>query len=270
MSYAKNLKKRFQDITLNVEDLFLLESFQIKYLIDRVPQMEFAALLRANPTIHNYFVTMYPPIGGFISDLFKEYTTEENSKTIEDNCNDFLWEIADLIIYNKYPEVFDANVEMAWEMNEIIKPKSLEGKIVADIGAGTGKLTFLVAKYAESVFAVEPLESFRQFLKEKVSIENVKNIFVEDGFLDSIPFPDNSIDVLMTSNAIGWNLENELKEIERVLKPEGLAIHLLQASDTYAENSLGEILISPEWKYKCTKYPTATGLKLKYSKTMGL
>ena len=268
MSYAKNLKKRFQGITLNVEDLFLLESFQIKYLIDRVPQMEFTALLRANPTIHNYFVTMYPPIGCFISDLFKEYAVEESSKTIEDNCSDLLWEIADLIIYNKHPEVFDANVEIDWEMNKIIQPKSLEGKVVVDAGAGTGRLAFLTAQFAETVFAVEPVQSFRQFMKEKAIKENVNNIFVVDGFLDSIPFPDNSVDVLMTSNAIGWNIESELKEIERVLKPNGEAIHLIQSTDVDNENHLHNSLISSEWKYTCTKYQKTTGLKLKYTKTM--
>jgi len=270
MSYAKNLKKRFQSITLNVEDLFLLESFQIKYLIDRVPKKEFTALLRANPTIHNHFVSIYPPIGGFISDLFKEYTTEENSKTIEDNCSDLLWEIADLIIYNKHPEIYDSNVEINWSINEIIPAKFLEGKIVADVGAGTGKLAFLVAKHAETVFAVEPVLCFRQYMKEKAAKETANNFFVVDGFLDSIPFPDNSIEVLMTSNAIGWNLENELEEIERVLKPSGCAIHLLQSGDSGTDNTLHEFITSPRWKYKFTKYPKTTGFKQKYFKTMKL
>ncbi len=151
MSYAKNLKKRFQSITLNVEDLFLLESFQIKYLIDRVPKKEFTALLRANPTIHNHFVSIYPPIGGFISDLFKEYTTEENSKTIEDNCSDLLWEIADLIIYNKHPEIYDSNVEINWSINEIIPAKFLEGKIVAGFAGATADAFTLFEKFEEKL-----------------------------------------------------------------------------------------------------------------------
>ncbi len=268
MSYSKNLKKYFQSITLVVEDLFLLESFQIKYLPDRVPKKEFATILQANPAVHRYFLAMYPPIGGFISDLFTEYTIEERSKKIEENINDLLWEIADLIIYNKYPEVYDANVEIAWEMNEIIQPKDLEGKVVVDAGAGTGRLAFLVAPFAKTVFAVEPVRRLRQFMKEKAIKENVHNLFVVDGFLDSIPFPENSVDVLMTSNAIGWNIESELKEIERVLKPNGMAIHLLQSSDSNTDNTLHDFLISPEWKYKCIKHHKRNGFKLKYIKTI--
>jgi ubiquinone/menaquinone biosynthesis C-methylase UbiE len=115
---------------------------------------------------------------------------------------------------------------------------------------------------------VEPVTSLRRFIKDKASKENVKNLFVVDGFLDSIPLPDNSADVLMTSNAIGWNLENELKEIERVLKPNACAIHLIRNPDKKAKNPLHDFLISPEWKYVCTKYQDKTGLKLKYSKTI--
>ena len=38
MKYSKTLKELFIGITLNTEDLFLLETFQIKYLPDRVPK----------------------------------------------------------------------------------------------------------------------------------------------------------------------------------------------------------------------------------------
>ncbi|KAA3654295.1 MAG: hypothetical protein DWQ10_17910 [Calditrichaeota bacterium] len=72
MSYAKNLKATFQDIALNVEDLFLLESFQINNLPERVPKPEFAALLRAHPVLHRYFISVHPPISTFISGLLKE------------------------------------------------------------------------------------------------------------------------------------------------------------------------------------------------------
>ena len=49
--YADRLRNMFQGIDLSVEDLYLLEAFQIGSLADRVPQREFAAILRANPSI---------------------------------------------------------------------------------------------------------------------------------------------------------------------------------------------------------------------------
>jgi ubiquinone/menaquinone biosynthesis C-methylase UbiE len=69
-------------------------------------------------------------------------------------------------------------------------------------------------------------------------------------------------------NAIGWNLKDELKEIERVLKPNGYAIHLIRNPDKKAKNPLHDFLTSPDWKYVCTKYQDKTGLKLKYYKTI--
>ncbi|MCP4607123.1 MAG: class I SAM-dependent methyltransferase [Planctomycetes bacterium] len=270
MGYAKFLKTLFQGVTLNVEDLLFLESFEIEHLPDRVPKQEFAVLLGANPIIHRYFVAKYPPISNFIDAILKEETPVKNNKTIDENCSDLLWEIADLIVYNKYPEIYDTNVEFAWDIDEIISVKSLEGKVAIDVGAGPGKLAFKAAQFADTVFAVEPVHSFRQFIKGKASRENVKNLFVVDGFLDSIPFPENSVDVLMTSEAIGWNLEKELKEIDRVLKPNAYAIHLFRNfdADGESEKNIHGLLASSEWKYECTKYQDTMGWKLKYHKTM--
>jgi len=39
-------------------------------------------------------------------------------------------------------------------------------------------------------------------MKEKAVKERVNNLYVMDGTLDSIPLPDQTLDVLITSNAI--------------------------------------------------------------------
>ena len=109
--------------------------------------------------------------------------------------------------------------------------------------------------------------SLINFIREKANIEKCSNIYVIDGFLDSIPLPDNSIDILLTSNAIGWNLEKELLEIERVVKSNGQAIHLMRAIENETENPFHSRLISSDWNYDCSKYQDTTGLKLKYIKT---
>ncbi len=88
-----------------------------------------------------------------------------------------------------------------------------------------------------------------------------------DGFIDSIPLFENSVDVLITSNAIGWNLEDELLEIERVIKAGGNAIHLLQNPDSKTKNPFHHNLTSEKWNYKFTDYNTKSGMKLKYYKT---
>ncbi len=114
-------------------------------------------------------------------------------------------------------------------------------------------LAFMLAKYANTVYAIEPLSSLRNFIRKKANKEKLNNIYAIDGFLDLIPFPDNSIDVLMTSNAIGWNLEKELKEIERVVKPNGNVVHLIRTNNN-DDTFYHDILTSQKWGYKHTGF----------------
>jgi SAM-dependent methyltransferase len=86
-----------------------------------------------------------------------------------------------------------------------------------------------------------------------------------DGTLDSIPCPDQFLDVLLTSNAIGWNLSEELPEIERVLKPGGYAIHLLQAEEK-VENPFHDILTSSPWNYSWLLDKDPERIKRRYYK----
>jgi hypothetical protein len=50
------LKELFKDIDLNAEDLHHLESFQIQYVPDRVPQKEFSTLLGEYPFVKGFLM----------------------------------------------------------------------------------------------------------------------------------------------------------------------------------------------------------------------
>jgi len=268
MKYSKMLRELFPDITLKVEDLFHLETFQIKYLPERVPENEFSVLLRANPFIQRFLTTKEAVIESFVNEALKRNEEISDKKVIDELSQELLWEIADLIVYNKHPEIYDDKVNFPWNINEIINKESLKGKVVADVGAGSGMLAFLLAKYAKTVFAFEPISSFRNFIREKANNEKYGNVFAIDGFLDSIPFPDNSFDILFTSNAIGWNIDKELQEIERVVKPNGQAIHIMRVNDNISENPIHDKLVSSEWKYGFYENKYKSGLKLKYTKSL--
>ena len=263
MIYSQKLRGLFPEISLNWEDLLLLETFQIKYLSDRVAVKEFASLIREFPVVHRFLVSKYPPISSFLSRIMEENQAPEDRELIEANCQEALWEIADLIIYNKHPELFDTHAPIRWEIGEINAITSLHGKVVADVGAGSGRIAFLVAPTVQTVYAVEPLASFRSYMKKKAAKDGVENLFVMDGTLDSIPHPDHSLDVLITSNAIGWNLDEELKEIERVVKPGGHAIHLLQSNEKLAY-PFHETLTSSPWNYSCLQEGDEKKMKLRY------
>ena len=71
------------------------------------------------------------------------------------------------------------------------------------------------------------MATLRQYIRDKAELLQIDNLFVLDGFLNAIPLPPASADVLLTRQAIGWKLDEELREIERVLKPAGIALHLV-------------------------------------------
>lgn len=268
MKYATHLKKLFGNIHLSIEDILLLESFQINYLPDRVPRKEFAAVLKTYPFIQRFLISKNPSIENFIQNILKKNKAVKDKAIIDAHCNELVWEIADMIVYNKYPEIYNEKVKFTWTIKEIIPKELLQGKTVADVGAGSGMLSFLVSEFAKIVYAIEPLSSFRSYIKETAEKEKCENIYAIDGFLDAIPLPDNSFDILFTSNAIGWNLEKELHEIERVVKPGGHAIHLMRAYDEKTETPFHDRLVSDDWNYNCFQYRETDGLKLKYSKTI--
>jgi ubiquinone/menaquinone biosynthesis C-methylase UbiE len=268
MRYSERLKRLLQGVTLDVEDLLLLESFQIRYFPERIPQKEFSALLRKYPFIHHFLVLKCPTVKDFIDTVLRENDEITDPDIVDSCCDELIWEIADLIVYNKYPEIYDDKTTFSWKTNEIVSVESLDGKVIADVGAGPGTLSFLLAKYAKTVYAIEPITPFRNFIREKALKENCSNVYAIDGFLDSIPFPDNSIDILFTSNAIGWNLMKELPEIERVVRPGGLAIHLARSIEKETDNPFHDTLISSDWNYKFIKYEDTAGIRLKYFKTV--
>lgn len=267
MGYSNKLREIFPGISLQPEDLLLLETFQIQNLPERVNEKEFATLLRANPLLHRFLVSKYPPIASYLDKILSENAVIEDESPIAEQCQEALWEIADLIIYNKYPERFDTQAPIRWELDEISSITSLEGKVIADVGAGSGRIAFMVAPLALTVYAVEPVTSLRSFMKEKALRGNAENIFVMDGTLDSIPLPNHSLDILITSNAIGWKLPQELKEIERVVKPGGHAIHLLWAKELQ-ENPFHETLTSALWNYSCIQNERQEEIKIRYIKVM--
>jgi SAM-dependent methyltransferase len=91
------------------------------------------------------------------------------------------------------------------------------GVRVCDLAAGTGKLTRLVAATGADVVAVEPVAGMREQLSEVLP-----DVEALDGTAESIPLPDESVDVVTVAQAFHWfRFDEALAEIRRVLRPGG-------------------------------------------------
>ncbi|KAI9791557.1 MAG: hypothetical protein M1835_000236 [Candelina submexicana] len=92
---------------------------------------------------------------------------------------------------------------------------------IADLAAGTGKFTELLADRKEGyeIVAIEPHEAMRKELEKK----QLKNVTVKNGNAAHIPLEDQSIDAVIASQSFHWFANNEaLKEIHRVIRQAGV------------------------------------------------
>jgi SAM-dependent methyltransferase len=89
---------------------------------------------------------------------------------------------------------------------------------VLDLGAGTGKLTRVLAARYRRVIAVEPLDGMRGILEAVVPAAEALA-----GTAESIPLPDSSVDAVFAAQAFHWFANDiAVAEIARVLRPGGI------------------------------------------------
>ncbi len=264
-----NLFKRiFKGVTLKIEDLYLLESFQISYLSDYVSERDLAAVLWAYPPIKVFLEKKYPLITDFAERIMARYSPAVDEEELVECVDRLVWTIADLLVYNKCPEAYEGLDFHNWDFREVTTITPLDQKVVIDGGAGTGRVTLEAARTARQVFAVEPVTRLRQFIRDKALKANLPNIFVIDGFLHIIPLPDGFADVFITSHALGWQLEDELREFERVTKKGGFIIHCPGSAEEDKDNHKHSRLVSSDWGYEFSRYKETDGWKRKYWKQL--
>lgn len=107
-----------------------------------------------------------------------------------------------------------------------------EGKIAADIGAGTGFISEVLLKKNVNVIAVDQSDEMLNLLKDKFS--DYKNLKCIQGVGENIPLENNSVDYVF-ANMFLHHVENPdivIKEMYRILKSGGkLVITDLDAHD---------------------------------------
>jgi SAM-dependent methyltransferase len=96
--------------------------------------------------------------------------------------------------------------------------EGVDGEVVLDLAAGTGKLTRLLVERFPRVIAVEPLPGMRSLLERLVpAAESL------DGTAEAIPLPDASVDVAFVAEAFHWfDAGAAARELARVLRPGGV------------------------------------------------
>ena len=91
------------------------------------------------------------------------------------------------------------------------------GRTVLALGAGTGKLTRLLAPSGARILALEPVAAMRAKL-----LQTVPATELVDGTAEAIGLPNASVDAVVVAQAFHWfDAIRALSEIHRVLRPGG-------------------------------------------------
>lgn len=131
--------------------------------------------------------------------------------------------VEDLVVYC-FPEIMDSSCDFiyAWDKSRLFELADFTDKVVVlDLGSGSGRLAFAAAEEAKHVYASEPLNQLRKYLRDKVQEESIQNMTVVDGMASAISYPDDTLDIVMSGHVVGDDPEKELREMTRVVKSGG-------------------------------------------------
>jgi SAM-dependent methyltransferase len=109
--------------------------------------------------------------------------------------------------------------------------RDLDGLRVLDLGAGTGKLTAVLAGLGADVTAVEPDEAMLAELRRQVPSARALH-----GPAEAIPLGGGSVDAVLCGQSMHWfDMSRALPEIARVLVPGGTLGALWNSDDDRVE-----------------------------------
>lgn len=202
------------------------------------------------PYVLDYCEQKAPECAPFISRIRRIPAGHYSQAELRDAETSILQALEVFIVY-AYPEVMDnLNYIRNWSEDRLYELVDLDGKIVLDVGSGTGRLAFAAAKKARRVYASEPCSRLREYMKEKIARNHIRNIKVVDGEVLSLPYEDNTFDVVLAGHVVGDFFHAEIAELSRVLKDGGWIV-CCSGDDEFKRTGPSRKFVSGGFEYFC-------------------
>ena len=148
-----------------------------------------------------------------------------------------------------YPETMNqVNYIRNWDPQRLYELVDLHDKVVLDVGSGTGRLAFAAAKKARQVYASEPCDRLREYMRDRIKAEGIENMKVLDGEVLCLPYEDNTFDVVMCGHVVGDFPEEEIAEITRITKSSGWLV-MCDGDDEFKRTAPDADLTSRGFEY---------------------
>jgi phage FluMu protein Com len=215
---------------INPEDysfnsFLLMERFQIRLMMESGGwrnnkdewKYSMGVALRANPAVKWYFEHKCPECADVLNKITVEAPMITNAGEIRKAEVYALASVEDFVTHTT-PEVMETNCQYIrdWDKERLYELADFKDKIVLDVGAGSGRLTFAAAVFAKEVYASEPVGTMREFIRAKAIKDNIANVRVAEALITSIPYPDDSFDIVMQGHVVGDEWDAEIAEMTRV------------------------------------------------------
>lgn len=253
---------------LSFNTLLLLERVQLGWLPGWLDEEQLAVALRANPHVEWYIRHKNPSLNDWLDRVMSHTVTQEPEVELYRQAEiHILRQLTDLLVYAVDPSLYDSQPFLTWDDSELTEIVDFSGKRVLDVGAGTGRLTFIAAPRAAVVWAIDPVENLRNYLRVKAAEQGYDNVYAVDGLITAIPFPDDFADVAMGGHVFGDDPEAELAEMERVTHSGGIVV-FVPATNQEEDSENHELLVAHGYDWDSFEEPEE-GMKRKYWKTLG-
>ncbi|HXA29076.1 MAG TPA: methyltransferase domain-containing protein [Candidatus Angelobacter sp.] len=132
------------------------------------------------------------------------------------------------LLYWHDPQAYEELVAGEQIHPGVLQTLDLDGRVVADLGAGAGRFTLHAARHAARVIAVDAVPPLLERLQRKARDLELSNVETRRGSFTHLPLDDDSVDVAVACSSLTshapWGGDCALQEVERVVRPGGDAV----------------------------------------------
>ena len=243
-----------KEYTMNC--ILLLDRWVLRWIFQDCPHYDgdyladMAKALYRYPHVYEFACQKAPECSAFL-DRVRQVPfagwSEEEMRSAETSILQF----HETFVVYAYPQVMEGvNYIRNWDPKYLHELVNLKDRVVLDVGAGTGRLAFAAAKVAKRVYASEPCDQLREYMRDRIKAEGLSNMKVLDGEVLSLPFEDDTFDAVLSGHVVGDFYEEEIRELTRITKNGGWLV-ICNGDDEFRRESPDEELTSRGFSWFC-------------------